>query len=245
LGGAGIVSTDLAERLGRMARFRNRLVHLYWKIDNERLWEVLRESLDELEAYLGAIGALIEGTHVNQRHQLGDVEKHAVKNRLRERLAARSEVRFAYLHGSFLDADRFGDIDIAVSVERGSLSGADPTTYELNLEAVLERGLDLPVDVRVVEMPRRASGMRSHSARSCSCATERPGQRSANGPGTSIWTSRRCARRHCAIWCRTSDETDARPQDILTLTSEHHRRIITSCAPRSPSMTMWPPGWNE
>jgi uncharacterized protein YutE (UPF0331/DUF86 family) len=61
LGGAGIVPTDLAERLGRMARFRNRLVHLYWKIDNERVWEVLRESLGDLEAYLDAIGALIEG----------------------------------------------------------------------------------------------------------------------------------------------------------------------------------------
>lgn len=61
LGGAGIVSTDLAERLGRMARFRNRLVHLYWKIDNERVWEILRESLGDLEAYLDAIGALIEG----------------------------------------------------------------------------------------------------------------------------------------------------------------------------------------
>jgi len=88
---------------------------------------------------------------VNQRHQLGNAEKRAVKNQLRERLAVRPEVRFAYLHGSFLDADRFGDIDIAVSVERGSLSGADPTTYELTLEAVLERGLGLPVDVRVVE----------------------------------------------------------------------------------------------
>ena len=60
LGGAGIVSTDLAERLGRMARFRNRLVHLYWKIDNERVWEILRESLVDLEAYLEAIGTLIE-----------------------------------------------------------------------------------------------------------------------------------------------------------------------------------------
>ena len=61
LGVAGIVSTDLAERLGRMARFRNRLVHLYWKIDNERVWEILGESLGDLEAYLDAIGALLEG----------------------------------------------------------------------------------------------------------------------------------------------------------------------------------------
>ena len=88
---------------------------------------------------------------MNQRHQLDDAEKREVKNRLRELLAARSEVRFAYLHGSFLGADRFGDVDVAVSVERGSLSAADRTTYELDLEAVLERGLGLPVDVRVIE----------------------------------------------------------------------------------------------
>jgi uncharacterized protein YutE (UPF0331/DUF86 family) len=61
LGGAGIVSRDLAERLGHMARFRNRLVHLYWKIDNERVWEILRESLGDLDGYLDAIGALIGG----------------------------------------------------------------------------------------------------------------------------------------------------------------------------------------
>src|SRR3990170_4031006 len=90
-------------------------------------------------------------THVNGRHQLDDAEKRAVKDRLRERLAARPEVRFAYLHGSVLGADRFGDVDVAVSVDRESPSAPDPTTYELDLEAVLERGLGLPVDVRVVE----------------------------------------------------------------------------------------------
>jgi uncharacterized protein YutE (UPF0331/DUF86 family) len=44
-----------------MARFRNRLVHLYWKIDDERLWQILTESLGDLEDYLDAIGALVEG----------------------------------------------------------------------------------------------------------------------------------------------------------------------------------------
>jgi uncharacterized protein YutE (UPF0331/DUF86 family) len=57
---AAILSSELAERLGRMARFRNRLVHLYWRIDNERLWAILRENLDDLEASLVAIGRLID-----------------------------------------------------------------------------------------------------------------------------------------------------------------------------------------
>ena len=60
LGDAGIVSSDLAQRLGRVARFRSRLVHLYWRIDNDRLWNTLRENLGDLEAYLTAIGELIE-----------------------------------------------------------------------------------------------------------------------------------------------------------------------------------------
>ena len=63
LGSAGIVSTDLAERLGRMARFRNRLVHLYWKVDNERLWQLLTESLGDLDDYLKQIGALVAEGH--------------------------------------------------------------------------------------------------------------------------------------------------------------------------------------
>lgn len=57
---AAILASDLAERLGRMARFRNRLVHLYWRIDNERLWIILQENLGDLEAYLVAIGRLLD-----------------------------------------------------------------------------------------------------------------------------------------------------------------------------------------
>jgi uncharacterized protein YutE (UPF0331/DUF86 family) len=57
---ATIVSSDLAERLGRMARFRNRLVHVYWRIDNERLWTILQENLGDLEAYMVVIGRLLD-----------------------------------------------------------------------------------------------------------------------------------------------------------------------------------------
>jgi uncharacterized protein YutE (UPF0331/DUF86 family) len=57
---AAILSPDLAERLGRMARFRNRLVHLYWQIDSDRLWTILHENLGDLEAYLAAVGKLLD-----------------------------------------------------------------------------------------------------------------------------------------------------------------------------------------
>lgn len=85
------------------------------------------------------------------RHVVAPAQKQELKARLRERLAARPEVRFAYLHGSFLERETLGDVDVAVSVELGSLPGADVTACELALEGVLEQGLGVPVDVRILE----------------------------------------------------------------------------------------------
>jgi predicted nucleotidyltransferase len=85
------------------------------------------------------------------RHVVDTAQKQELKARLRERLAARPEVRFAYLHGSFLERETLGDVDVAVSVEPGGLPGDDATAYELALEAALEQGLSVPVDVRVLE----------------------------------------------------------------------------------------------
>ena len=45
--------------LGQMARFRNLLVHLYWQVDNVRVWQVLRNNLGNLDAYLVAVGNVI------------------------------------------------------------------------------------------------------------------------------------------------------------------------------------------
>ncbi len=52
----GIISTALAERLSQMARFRNLLVHLYWQVDDAKVWEVLRHDLGDLETYLATVG---------------------------------------------------------------------------------------------------------------------------------------------------------------------------------------------
>lgn len=56
----GIISGELADRLGRMARFRNLLVHLYGEVDDGRVWLALRDDLQDLEAYLSAIWAAIK-----------------------------------------------------------------------------------------------------------------------------------------------------------------------------------------
>lgn len=46
-----VISPDLAQRLQRMARFRNLLVHLYWRVDNRRVYEVITDDLGDLDAF--------------------------------------------------------------------------------------------------------------------------------------------------------------------------------------------------
>ncbi len=59
LGEAGIIPLDLTERLQRMARFRNLLVHVYWKIDYRQVYEVLRHDLGDLRAFAAAVASLL------------------------------------------------------------------------------------------------------------------------------------------------------------------------------------------
>ena len=47
----GVIDPNLTERLKRMARFRNLLVHLYWQVDNRRVYQVIRRDLDDLDAF--------------------------------------------------------------------------------------------------------------------------------------------------------------------------------------------------
>jgi uncharacterized protein YutE (UPF0331/DUF86 family) len=50
-----VISSDLAERLQRMARFRNLLVHVYWRVDNRRVYEVIRDNLGDLDTFRGEV----------------------------------------------------------------------------------------------------------------------------------------------------------------------------------------------
>jgi uncharacterized protein YutE (UPF0331/DUF86 family) len=51
----GVLEGDLVGRLIEMVKFRNMLVHLYWKIENNRLYQYLEENLGDFEAFKEAI----------------------------------------------------------------------------------------------------------------------------------------------------------------------------------------------
>jgi uncharacterized protein YutE (UPF0331/DUF86 family) len=54
----GVCRTDLEESLRAMARFRNRLVHVYWHVDDALVAEYLREHLDDFGRYATSLARL-------------------------------------------------------------------------------------------------------------------------------------------------------------------------------------------
>lgn len=48
---AGIISSDLCKQLRQMAKFRNRLVHLYSEIDNEYIYGFIQSDLDDITQF--------------------------------------------------------------------------------------------------------------------------------------------------------------------------------------------------
>ncbi len=79
-------------------------------------------------------------------------EKARVTSALHDLLAFREEVLFAYLHGSFINGNRFRDIDVAVYLNNGRLTRGASLQYQATLAKDLSRALQLPVDVTVLNV---------------------------------------------------------------------------------------------
>ena len=58
---AGVLPPAMKDPLGAMARFRNRLVHLYWEVDDALVHECLQESLSDMDAFAQAVAAYCQG----------------------------------------------------------------------------------------------------------------------------------------------------------------------------------------
>jgi len=52
MGEAGFFDDEFVDRLVRMARFRNRLVHLYWNVDDKIVYEILQKDIQDLEEFV-------------------------------------------------------------------------------------------------------------------------------------------------------------------------------------------------
>jgi len=59
LGELDFLEDELVERLKRMARFRNLLVPLYWKVDDKKIHQILKEDICDIRDYLKIINKAV------------------------------------------------------------------------------------------------------------------------------------------------------------------------------------------
>ena len=56
----GVISEALAENLMEMAKFRNLLTHIYWTVDNKKVYSYSKNNLGDLEKFLDEIGKYLK-----------------------------------------------------------------------------------------------------------------------------------------------------------------------------------------
>ena len=74
--------------------------------------------------------------------------QYPIPNQLRDRLLARPEIAFAYLHGSFAEGLPYHDVDVAVYLD--SSWAGDVFDYEMSLSTELTLALHVAVDIHVL-----------------------------------------------------------------------------------------------
>lgn len=91
------------------------------------------------------------------------MKRDLIIKKLRSLLSEEKGVCFAFIHGSFLRGADFKDIDIAVYLDDSTLKKIDCIDYELKLSLRLEKYIDNPIDVKILnEAPL---SFRYHSTR--------------------------------------------------------------------------------
>lgn len=60
MGEVGAFDSGFSGELGKMAKFRNRLVHLYWEVDDTQVYDILRSRLGDFEKFLRAMAQFLE-----------------------------------------------------------------------------------------------------------------------------------------------------------------------------------------
>lgn len=56
----GLLDAELARRLMQMARFRNRLIHVYWDTDYAQVHRIISDDLGDLRAFVRALAPIEE-----------------------------------------------------------------------------------------------------------------------------------------------------------------------------------------
>lgn len=72
--------------------------------------------------------------------------KEKIKKKIEKMIQEREEIIFAYLFGSFIDEEKFNDVDIGIYINENSVK-TNNSFYEIELANQLEEILNIPVDI--------------------------------------------------------------------------------------------------
>jgi len=59
LGEYEVVDKQFVNELRNMARFRNRLVHIYWEVDDQQVYKIMQSNLGDFKTFLNSISSFL------------------------------------------------------------------------------------------------------------------------------------------------------------------------------------------
>ena len=62
----GALKQDFADELVNMAKFRNRLVHIYLEVENKQVYEILLDRLDDFKKFIDSLSKFLGWQHLNK-----------------------------------------------------------------------------------------------------------------------------------------------------------------------------------
>ena len=60
MGEVGAIDRGFSEELIKMAKLRNRLVHIYWEIDDKLLYSIIEDHLGDLNRFIKSIAKFLQ-----------------------------------------------------------------------------------------------------------------------------------------------------------------------------------------
>jgi len=67
IGEVGVLDMDFTDELRNMAKFGNRLVHIYWEVDDLQLYEILQTRIDDFKKFLDSLARFLGWQNLTQQ----------------------------------------------------------------------------------------------------------------------------------------------------------------------------------